>query len=528
MKKRGNNWSFDSRDLMRAKCSHCVRVSTAREVGVSGLQELIDQFYVKPDNLAIRYGMRFEEALEQELLANLGDKVKMPQERTLDATLELMNEGVPVICQGVLQGGSGAMAFSGRPDFLLRSDYRFEFGSSGLTARQVDGWNGGYSAWDAKLSSTPKPEYQVQVGLYADVLRELGYAAEQNHGLILGSRELAAFAAETLIAQMVQDRNAYLKKVFSFIDEDPQRVEDIGELICDASSYCDICEYPELCEHARREANHLQLVAGITRTQIESLHRSGVKSITQLAEREEATDKLSLEQVSKLARQARLQQHTYDTGEHIVEVINAAELEKLPAENLGDIFFDLEGFTFFGEPGGLEYLFGYTSIDSGEEFHADWADTRDREREVFEKFMHDLMNRLQAYPEAKVYHYANYEQAALKKLAERYGSYRHEVNELIDKGVFVDLYKIVKASIMISQESYSIKKLENYYSFDRASDVKEAMGSMEYYDKYLDALAGDEALAENLKRQVIAYNQDDCASTLALTRWLRSLVNRDV
>ena len=124
---------------MRAKCSHCVRVSTARELGVSGLQELIAQFYVKPDNLAIRYGMRFEEALEQELLANLSDKVKMPQERTLDATLELMNEGVPVIYQGVLQGGSGAMAFSGRPDFLLRSDFRFEFGSSGLTARQVDG-----------------------------------------------------------------------------------------------------------------------------------------------------------------------------------------------------------------------------------------------------------------------------------------------------------------------------------------------------------------------------------------------------
>ena len=107
MKKRGNNWSFDSRDLMRAKCSHCVRVSTARELGVSGLQELIDQFYVKPDNLAIRYGMRFEEALEQELLANLGDKVKMPLERTLDATLELMNEGFPVIYQGVLQAALG-------------------------------------------------------------------------------------------------------------------------------------------------------------------------------------------------------------------------------------------------------------------------------------------------------------------------------------------------------------------------------------------------------------------------------------
>jgi uncharacterized protein len=70
--------------------------------------------------------------------------------------------------------------------------------------------------------------------------------------------------------------------------------------------------------------------------------------------------------------------------------------------------------------------------------------------------------------------------------------------------------------------------LENYYSFKRVSEVKEAKGSMEYYDQYLSALKEDPASAENLKRQVIAYNQDDCASTLALTRWLRSLVDRNV
>ena len=167
-------------------------------------------------------------------------------------------------------------------------------------------------------------------------------------------------------------------------------------------------------------------------------------------------------------------------------------------------------------------------IDHGEQFHADWADSRDEEREVFEKFMHDLMNRLQTYPGAKVYHYANYEQAALKKLAERYGSYQHEVDELIDKGVFVDLYKIVKASIVISQESYSIKKLENYYSFARPLMSKRQWDRWSTTTSISMRFAGDEALAENLKRQVIAYNQDDCASTLALTRWLRSLVNRNV
>jgi hypothetical protein len=38
---------------------------------LEGLRELIEQFYVKPDSLAIRYGMKFESALEQELLQRL-------------------------------------------------------------------------------------------------------------------------------------------------------------------------------------------------------------------------------------------------------------------------------------------------------------------------------------------------------------------------------------------------------------------------------------------------------------------------
>ncbi|MEL0237078.1 MAG: TM0106 family RecB-like putative nuclease, partial [Aquiluna sp.] len=312
------------------------------------------------------------------------------------------------------------------------------------------------------------------------------------------------------------------------IDEDPQRVEDIGGLICDASSYCDICEYPDLCQYMRVETNHLQLVAGITRPQIESLIRAGIKTVAALGSFDGSTDKLSTEQVAKLSRQARLQQHTYDLGEHIFELLDPKPILTMPKEDEGDIFFDLEGFSFFDEPGGIEYLFGYTSISKGEEFHWTWADSRGEERVAFEKFMHDLLNRITANPGAHIYHYAPYEQTALKKLAERHDSYRIAVDELLATNRFVDLYRVVKQSLAISQESYSIKKLENYYDFGRVSEVKEAMGSMEYYDQYLSALEEDAAEAEKLKRQVIAYNQDDCASTLALARWLRSLVDGNV
>ena len=506
---------------MRAQCDHCTRVSVARELGVSGLKELIDQYYEKPDNVAIRYGMRFEAALEQELLSNLGELVAAPVDNSVQATLDLMDQGLPVIYQGSLRGGSGAMEFSGRPDFLLRGDYAFEFGPGGLSARQVDGWLGGYSAWDAKLSSSPKPEYQVQVGLYADVLSGLGYLSKSQSGLILGSRELVGFEADVLIGQMQQKRNSYLQKVFAFLEEDPQRVEDIGGLICEASSYCDICEYPKLCEAMRIETNHLQLVANITKAQIDSLNRSGVRTVRQLVEFEGETDKLSWEQLTPIRTQARLQQNFYDSGLSEVLVSNPDGLAILGEEQPGDIYFDLEGFTFFGEPGGLEYLFGW--VDNQGEFFHGWADDRLNERRIFTEFIAWFEENLKQNPNARIFHYANYEQAALKRLAARFSLHEELVETWLNRGVFVDLYKVVKASIMVSEPKYSIKNLENFYTFKRSSDVKEAMGSMEYYDQYMTALESDPTAAENLKRQVLSYNQDDCISTLALVRWLRSL-----
>ena len=508
---------------MRSQCEHCTRVATARELGVSGVRDLVEQFYKAPDNLAIRYGMRFETDLEQELIYNLGDLVQAPSTNSLDATLDLAASGIPVIYQGTVFGGSGELPFSGRPDFLVRADYELVFTDSGLSAVQVGPREDGYTAWDAKLSTTAKPEYQNQVALYADALRNLGLGSEKPHGLILGSRELAAFDPMSLIGQLIPAREKLFAQINALIDEDPQRLEDIGSLICEASSYCELCEYPLLCDHMRRQTGHLQLVAGMTRPQLESLNRAGVKTVRELAEFSGDTDKLSSEVVSKLSRQARLQQHFYETGSHVHEVSSREELDKLPDLNAGDIFFDLEGFSFFQEAGGLEYLFGFTSVESGENFHYQWADDRVEEKAAFEWFMRDAIRRQSEYPGCKIYHYANYEQAALKRLAERFGSYQKEVAELIDSGVFIDLYKVVKGSLVISQESYSIKKLEAFYGFGRDSDVKEAMGSMEYYDQYLELLTDNYPEAEKLKRQVIAYNQEDCASTLALYSWLKSL-----
>lgn len=512
-------WSFDSRDLMRAGCDHCTRLSVGRELRLPGLVEILDRFYKPASGLPIRYGNRFEAELESELRTNLGELVQRPEHARHDETIELMRRGVPVIYQGALRGGSAAIAFSGRPDFLLRGDFRFVFGESGLSAVKQDGDPTRYSAWDAKLSSSAKGEYQNQVALYCDVLAAEGMLSESPSGLLLGNRVVSEFEAELLIAELNQPRTKFVTRVLELSsDSGPKSVADLGELVCERGSSCDICEYPDLCQHERERLDHLQLVANITSIQIRKLRENGVHTMAQLAALTPDADGFD----ERLVRQAAAQLRS-TPEEPFVEVISAEQLARIPTPTPQDVFFDIEGFTF-SPPGGIEYLLGWVTVDAARpEFFGLWSDDRPTERRNFERFVKFLLKRHRKHPDFKVYHYAAYEKTALKRLAKRYETLETEVAQLLEAGVFIDLYEIVLKSLCVGQPKYSIKNLEHYYSFERSSQVKEAMGSMEYYDAYLAALPTDRRQAKMLKRQVLDYNRDDCVSTLALRDWLLRL-----
>jgi hypothetical protein len=99
-------WSFNTRDLMRSSgCEHCSALAIAREHDIEGVRELVEEYYEKPEGLALTYGMVFEAALEQELLENLGpENFRRPEKGDeFDATVALMREQVPVVFQGFLK-----------------------------------------------------------------------------------------------------------------------------------------------------------------------------------------------------------------------------------------------------------------------------------------------------------------------------------------------------------------------------------------------------------------------------------------
>ena len=528
-------WVYNTRDLMRASsCDHCTRLAIARELRVPGVAELVAEFEVPVTGLPVEYGMRFEAELESELLASLGpDLFRRPEGSSVIAeTIELMRAGVPVIYQGSLEHQIGHVKFSGRPDFLVRADYDLEFVDGKLTAIQNaerlsiassdQGEALGYIAWDAKLAGSPKPHYLLQVALYVDALASIGLKAESAmHGLILGSRTLATFEEGEIVPAMRQARS-YILNAIENLDESNFALENLA-LFCDSADSCKVCEYPGLCDHTRRELDHLVQVAGINKSQIEKLRKAGISTMAALASASDESRPSSFVPATfdKLRNQARLQNDFKLTGEHSWELLADPEIGVLPPASENDIFFDMEGFPYFAERGGLEYLFGAVTRDK--KFHAWWADSRAEEAEAFAGFVQWAYDKMQADPTAHIYHYAPYEVTALNRMVARHGVMAAEVAWLLSEDRMIDLYKVIRGSIMISQPSYSIKKLEVFYDFARKSKVVDAGSSIEQYDQYRQLVDTDPAEAARVYQMISDYNEDDCVSTLALYDWLSSM-----
>jgi hypothetical protein len=286
---------------------------------------------------------------------------------------------------------------------------------------------------------------------------------------------------------------------------------------------CDLCKWSGLCQDTRQKDDHLCQVANISRLQTKKLQLAGVATLAALATlpAEARIAKMSSETLHKLHRQARLQLRARQSGENQLELLPQAVdalrgLTRLSRPDPGDLFFDMEGNPL--EDGGLEYLFGLYFLQDGKpQFKVFWAHSRAEEKRAFEAFMDFVTAWLRRHPAAHIHHYAHYEQTALKRLMSLHGSREAEVDNLLRAGKLVDLYKVVREGIRVSEPRYSIKNIEHFYLDARCGGVQSAGASIVYYERWKDT--GDLQLLKDIED----YNFDDVRSTYELRQWLLSL-----
>src|SRR5207245_10541743 len=102
---------------------------------------------------------------------------------------------------------------------------------------------------------------------------------------------------------------------------------------------------------------------------------------------------------------------------------------------------------------------------------------------------------------------------ALKVLASSYTTREAEVDQLLRGRVLVDLYRVVRQSVRIGTESYSLKELESLYRGERTAEIVDAAASIVAYEDWL------ESREQRLLDEIARYNEDDCLSTAQLRDW---------
>ena len=73
----------------------------------------------------------------------------------------------------------------------------------------------------------------------------------------------------------------------------------------------------------------------------------------------------------------------------------------------------------------------------------------------------------------------------VRTLWQRHGTREDEVDALLRGTVLVDLYAVVRQTLAISQPSYSIKKLEPFYGFNRTADIRKGDDSVVKFERWL-------------------------------------------
>jgi predicted RecB family nuclease len=405
------------------------------------------------------------------------------------STEEAMRAGAEIIYQATFVQGD----LRGRADFLERVAQPTALGP----------W--GYEALDAKLARAEKPTYVLQLCFYTEAIASIQHATPDAMHVLLGIGERRTLRPADFAAYYRRVRAGFLAALGQAAPTEPYRVE-----------HCALCEFRQVCDEQWQREDHLLLVAGIRRGQVNHLRSAGLHTLKQLAQVPATpVPHVAAHTFESLHDQAGLQLRRRTTGAldwHALPIEPGCGFEQLPRPAPGDVVFDIEGDPFWEPARGLHFLFGLLTHDGG--YQTIWAHDRAGERQALERLVDFFHARLLRHPDMHVYHYGAYEPTELKQLMGVYATREDAMDALLRREVFCDLHSVVRQGLRAGVPGYSLKEVEALPAFRRKARVTSGTRAVLAYEAWMTTRA-----AARLE-EIAAYNEEDCRATLALRDWL--------
>lgn len=406
------------------------------------------------------------------------------KESTNNMFLEELNKNPDVIFQPYI----ASKDFIGRLDFVKIVDDKLQI-------------------IDAKLTSSLKTEHIIQLCAYKEILEEVTKKLVTECFLFLGDLQIHSVELDEYkeIYEELKDQFINFNKTY---DPETPPYPKKGE---------DLQEYDNEAKKIWLRDNSLELLYRIQAKQIDKLKNNDIKNVEEL--KNTYLEKIDGMGEATFIKYKKLAQLLNDSTENEVlyEIIDPS-FNGLIKPQKGDLYIDFEGYPYLTIGRNFEYLYGIWSNDENNNFTYYWSDDEEEEKNSFISFIENLLEHIVLYPEAKFYHYFSYEISSLRRSAQNFGVYEKELENLIEKKYFVDLFTTVNSSLLIGASSYSLKTVEKLAGINRTEDLQSGMESIQYFEDYFFNEENE------LKDLIIEYNKADCKNLYLLHDWLANLL----
>lgn len=396
-------------------------------------------------------------------------------EKDMEATLELMRQGAPLIYQGTITHED----WTGRPDLLKKVEGESQLGA----------WH--YVPVDIKSAHNVQKYHRLQLMFYAVILEQLqGRFPARGYMINIDSME-----HEVLLGDCVAEFHIYTEEIEKI------RAGEKPDPVLRKSCF-DVGYWGKLCEYYAKSTDDIAQLFNVDIRKLRGLRELGIRTVEDAAN----MDPIELDGKMPGLREHGLTVAKLQAQSLLNESVIVREIVGLGAPET-EIHFDIES----DPPNDTDYLLGVL-IRTREktEYKAFVAKTLEEEEKMWREFLAWVDTLREPY---QVIHYASYEHVRLNVLETRYGG-----SEALERfrGSMIDLKQVLTHSIVIPEYFYGLKYAAPFFGFSWRGDVKSGGQSVDVFEHYL------KSKDEELLNEIILYNEDDVRATAILADWMRA------
>ena len=296
--------------------------------------------------------------------------------------------------------------------------------------------------------------------------------------------------------------------------DEGKRLEQIAALIAGGAKapelalnrHCVECEFRELCRQNALEQDSLSLLAGMSGREQLKLRAKGIFTVTQLSH------------TFRPRRRPRWLKNRAEKYHHALKALAIRErkihLVGKPELKIDGtpVFLDVEGMP----DGGRYYLIGARIGDgAGVAQHSFWADAGTDTDE--EKIWREFLAVLNTVERPVLIHYGSYEKIFLRRMQARHGGLEPGSPAARAIESAVNLVTTIYARIYFPTHSNGLKEIARHLGFSWASPEASGTQAIMWRDAWV------RTRDERTRRDLLAYNTDDCAALALVTRHILDL-----